>query len=102
MAVSVGVAAVGTTVNVTALLVPTEVVTVTSCEPPTAVELMMKVAVAVVDVETATLLAVTPVPAETVMPDTKLVPKIATFTDDPAAPKVGRMEVRVGTGGTIL
>src|SRR5437899_848272 len=78
----VGAGSIAFTVNVWALVVPPEVVTVTLRGPAMAVESMVKVAVAVVEPETDTLPTVICGPAETLIPDTKLVPVMVTFTAD--------------------
>jgi hypothetical protein len=77
--------------------VPPLVVTVTVRLPTVAVLAMVKVAVICVELTTATLLTVTPVPETlTVAPETKLVPVKVTETAVPLAPLVGERDASVG------
>ena len=86
------------TINPTALLVLSGVLTVTLCVPMPAVRLSAKVVVMVVELTTVTVPTVTPVPlTATVEPVTKLVPVSVTGTEDePRVAEVGLMEVSVG------
>src|SRR5688572_11522798 len=92
---SVGVA--GSTVNVTAALVPPGVETVTLRGPTVAVGLIVKVVVR--DVAPRTLTGPTVTSAlliETVAPATKPVPVSVTLTDAPCRPAAGLIEVSAG------
>src|SRR5262249_19840212 len=95
--VKVGAAPPEFTVNVTGLLVPAEVVTVTFCGPVGAPLAIVKVAVIWVLLGTATLLTVTPVPlSATVELPVKFVPVIVTLTTAPVFPLLGLIVVVVG------
>jgi hypothetical protein len=97
----------GSIVNVTGLLVPFGVVTVTFLGPRAAVALIVKV---VVNVDDAELLALTetgptvtswnpkllPVAATDVWPMTKLVPVNVILTVEPTMPLVGIIDINVG------
>jgi hypothetical protein len=88
------------TVNVTALLVPPDVVTVTFLAVSAAVLAIVKVAVTVVGFTTVRLLTVTPLP-DTFTADApvRLVPvKVTPATVVPRTPVVGAIEVSVGAG----
>jgi hypothetical protein len=90
------------TVNVTALLVPLGVVTVTLRAPVAAFAAIVNVVVIVVPV---TLVAPTVTPAPltwtTVWPGTKSVPVIVTFTAVPTFPEVGWICVIAGGAVTV-
>src|SRR5262245_57204119 len=64
--------------------------------PPAAAASIVNVAVALVELDIATLLTVIPVPADTVIPAAKFVPVSVTLTFNPALPPVGLIEVNVG------
>src|SRR5882672_2605585 len=86
-----------TTVNVTVLLVPPGVVTLTVLAPSVALAVMVKVVVTVVEVEVKAP-AVTPLPPDTVtaVAPVRFVPVKVTGTSVPRAPDVGAIEVSVG------
>src|SRR5215831_883133 len=88
-------------VNVTALLVPLEVVTVTLWGPVAALAAMAKVAVTEFAVEVAGVM-VMPGMALMVAPDRllplRVMPKLAL----PVTPLVGLMEVSAGAGGLMV
>src|SRR4051795_4683059 len=94
MLVSVGAAPATLTVNVTALLVPPVVVTVTLRAPAAALAAMAKLAVTDVAVE-VTPVMVTPVMALIVAP-VRFVPASVTATVAPWLPAAGVMGVSVG------
>jgi hypothetical protein len=102
--VSVGPVSVGTTANDTDPLLPPAVVTATLCEPRPAPESMVKLAVMLVEDETAKLLAVTPLPLTltVVPPTTKFVPVKVTVSAVPEKPVVGDIEVSVGGNAAAL
>ena len=85
------------TVNVTVLVVPIGVVTLTVRADKVAVLAMTKLALTVVEPVTERPLTVMPFP-DTVIPvaPVKLVPVSVTATVVPCVPEVGLMEVRVG------
>jgi hypothetical protein len=90
------------TVNVTALLVPPNVVTVTFLAPSAAPREIVNVAVICVPPAfTVVPLIVMPAIAFIVAPD-RFVPVIVTGTAEPSTPEVGLMEVSVGAGGGAL
>src|SRR6185503_15746559 len=91
------------TVNVTALLAPPAVVTVTSRPPVTADSAMAKLAVNEATVVTITLLTVTPAPptSTVVPPATNPVPDSATATVLPRMPEDGLTDVSVGAGAGV-
>ena len=86
-----------TTVNVTVLLAPAAVVTLTFLVVRAAVGLMMNVAVTLVALETVRLLAVIP-PPDTLMPvaPVRFVPVRVTGTLVPLAPSLGTIVLSVG------
>ncbi len=88
-----------TTVNVTALLVPFAVDTVTLYPPGVAFVAMVNVAVIWVPLTTLTLLAVTPAGVLTVAPEAKFDPVNVTAIDVPAVPLFGDIDESDGTGG---
>ena len=93
----------GLTVKVTALLAPPAVVTITFWGPTGAFPAIVNVAEALVELVTATLLIMIPLPDETtvVRPDTKFVPLKVTFvTVEPSFPVFGVMLFNVGTSKT--
>src|SRR2546430_13424096 len=95
-AVKVNVPCGAVTVNVTVLLVPPGVVTLTVLAPSAAVGVMVKVVVTVVEV-TVKAPAVTPVPDTiTAGAPVRFVPVKVTATAAPLAPDVGAIEVSVG------
>ena len=97
MEASVGAAgAAAFTVNVTALLVPPVVVTVTFLAPTAALAAIAKLALTCVAVVLVTV-TVTPAMALTVAPD-RFVPVRTTGTVTPALPATGAMLVSVGAG----
>jgi hypothetical protein len=71
--------------NIIGLLVPSEVVMVTSLGPGLASAVIVKVAVAVTGLVTVTLVTVIPLPAVTVMPGRKRVPTRVTGELEPIA-----------------
>jgi len=85
------------TVKVTLPVLPMGVTTATLLAVFAAVEVMVKVAVTVVEFTTVTLVTVTPAP-ETVTPvaPVRFVPVSVTLTAVPCVPKTGLIEVRVG------
>jgi hypothetical protein len=88
------------TVNVTALLVPPGVVTVTLCGPVAAVLEMLNVAVT--DVAVAlTPLNVIP-PRELIVAPVRFIPASVTGTEVPCIPLAGKIPVSVGGGGAIV
>jgi hypothetical protein len=88
------------TVNVTELLVPPGLVTVTFLGPIVVVALLANAAVIVVGLTTETLLTVMPVIVPIVVPvAVKLVPVKVTGTDLPRRPELGTIEARVGADG---
>src|SRR6267143_334025 len=91
-----------TTVNVTVLLVPPGVVTLTVLGPSAAVAPIAKFALTTVGFTTVTPLAVTPVPdTVTAVAPVRFVPvSITGRTKVPRAPNAGDIEVRVGVGVT--
>src|SRR2546430_4576501 len=90
------------TVNVTALLVPAGVVTLTVLAESVAVFEIVKVVVAVVGVTTRAP-TVTPVPDTfTAVAPVRLVPVKVTGTAMPRPPVLGAIEVRVGTGVVVV
>jgi hypothetical protein len=96
MDVSVGPAA-ATTVNVTALVVPFGVLTVTFRTLNEAVAEMVKVAVTSVALTAAKLLTVIPPPVTfTAVAPVRLWPTRVTFTTVPGDPEFGVIELRVG------
>src|SRR4051794_5345106 len=99
MLVSVGAAPATLTVNVTALLVPPVVVTVTLRAPAAALAAMAKLAVTDVAVE-VTPVMVTPVMALIVAP-VRFVPASVTATVAPWLPAAGVMVVSVGGAVTV-
>jgi len=87
-----------TTVNVTVLLVPPGVVTLTVLAPSAAVAVIVKVAVTVVALDVMPL-TVTPVPDTlTAVAPVRFVPVSVTGTEVPRAPVVGTIAVSVGAG----
>ena len=92
-----------TTMNVSALLVPPGVVTVTLLAPEGAVSALVKVAVMVVELTMVTALMVIPEFATaTVVPVVvKFVPVRVTDVEAPRVSEVGLMEVSVGGGGAL-
>ena len=95
-AVNVNVPCGAVTVNVTVLLVPPGVVTLTVLAPSAAVAAIVKVVVTVVEV-TVKAPAVTPVPdTVTAVAPVRFVPVKVTATAAPWAPDVGAIEVSVG------
>jgi hypothetical protein len=102
MLVNVGVGGVAAvTVNVTELLTPPCVVTVTFRAPVAAFAAMAKVAVAVVELVTCMLLTLTPVPPTVIAdkPPSRAVPVNVTGVEVPAGPLAGLMLVNVGVSG---
>ena len=88
----------GLTVNVTAPLVPPNVLTVTLAAPVAAFAAIVKEAVICVGLTTVTLLTTTPALSTlTVAPEVKLVPVRVTETVAPWTPFDGLMDVKVGT-----
>ena len=97
MDVSVG-AGGAMTVNVTELLVPAGVVTVTFLALNVAFGAMVKIAVTVVALTAVTPLTVIPPPLTfTALANVRLVPVIVTLTTEPCAPVTGLIEVSVPT-----
>src|SRR5271157_607393 len=97
--VSVG-AGIGSTVNVSLLLVPVDVVTLTFLPVRLAVFEMAKFAVTVVLFTAVTPLTVMPLPDTfTAVVLIRLVPVRVTATVVPRRPEVGAIEVNVGAGG---
>src|ERR1700693_1578799 len=88
-------------VNVTALLVPAGVVTVTFCAPVGAFAAIINVAVTCVAVAT-TLLTVIPLMALIEAPDRLVPEKVTLLIVAPNIPPVGLIEVSAGTGTTML
>ena len=89
------------TVNVTVLLVPPGVVTLTVLAPTAAVAVMVKVVVTVVEV-TVKAPAVTPVPdTVTAVAPVRFVPVKVTATAVPWAPDVGAIKVSVGGAAVV-
>lgn len=85
------------TVNVTALLVPPGVVTVTFLAVVAAEAVIVNVAVICVALTTVTLLTVKPVPdTVTAVAPVKLVPVRVTATAEPRTPVLGAIDVSVG------
>jgi hypothetical protein len=98
-AVSVG----GRTVNVTVLLAPPGVVTLTVLAVAWAVAVMVKLAVTVVEFTTVIPLAVTPVPfTDTAEAPVRLVPVRVTEMVAPRKPELGAIEVNTGAGGAVI
>src|SRR5256885_14260125 len=98
-AVKVNVPCGAVTVNVTVLLVPPGVVTLTVLAPSAAVAVMVKVVVTVVGV-TVKAPAVTPVPdTVTAVAPVRFVPVKVTVPVVPRARDEGAIEVSVGAGG---
>src|SRR6266481_9755026 len=97
-AVKVNVPCGAVTVNVTVLLVPPGVVTLTVLAPSAAVAVMVKVAVTVVALDVMPL-TVTPAPDTlTAVAPVRFVPVSVTGTEVPRAPVVGAIAVSVGAG----
>ena len=88
----------GTTLKGTAALVPPAVVTVTLRAPNVAATSTVNLAVMLVELETAKLLGVTPLPSTftVVAPATKLVPVRVTVGAVPVMPVVGDIDASVG------
>lgn len=87
----------GATVNVTALVVPFGVVTVTAWGPRVALAAITKVANRKLLFEMVGFITITPAPPKLMVRGlTKPVPKNETGTDAPCAPLAGMMEVSVG------
>jgi hypothetical protein len=85
------------TVNVTTLLVPTEVITYTLSGPMVAVALRVKVAVICVEFTTTILLCLAPSPISlSVIGAVKFVPVSVTFTEVPGDPLLGETLLTVG------
>jgi hypothetical protein len=90
------------TVNVTALVVPFTVVTVTFRPLTVALPAMVNVAVMVVpSADETTLLAVTPEPEMLSVPPCRLVPLSVTLTEVPCTPEFGVIDLRTGVGTEI-
>ena len=90
-------------VNVTGLLTPPGVETVTFLAPRVAKLAMAKVAVTLVSLTTVTLLTVTPVPVMfTANVPVRLVPVSVTGTEVPRKPVLGEMEVSVGAPAVLM
>ena len=97
--VRVGAEAGATTVNVTVLLVPPGVVTLTVLFPSKAVAVVVKVAVTEVPLTTTMLLTVSSVPDTlTAVAPVRFVPVRVTGTAVPWAPELGAIEVSAGAG----
>jgi hypothetical protein len=91
-----------TTVNVCALLVPLDVVTLMFLAPSVVDDEIVKVVVSVVEFTTVTVPTVTPLPAVTVVPVVvKFVPVSVTGMAAPRRPVLGATEVSVGADGAI-
>ena len=81
------------TVNVTALLAPVGVETVTAWAPSVAVDAMRQFAVSVVAVVVPVIVQATPVPPFTAVATVRLVPVRVTGTVVPRTPLVGLIEI---------